>query len=214
MLAQVRIDGKKLKRFREEADLTQGQLAIKTGITQSHISLMERGKRPNVTLATVGQLAKALEKNIDELLVKGERPSIERKRTLQEIIYELENVTPILVPITAQPAAAGYGLEAAPEYLPFMPEPSDRRHKFIGVEIRGDCLVPRIRPGEYVIVDTDASPREGDVVLAVHDGEIIVKLLERRNDDTYLIALRKRPPLKVNEDTRILGIVRMVMRRP
>ncbi|MDA8186647.1 MAG: helix-turn-helix transcriptional regulator [Dehalococcoidales bacterium] len=66
---QLIIDPLKLRRFREARQLTQGQLAHKAGITQSHISQMESGKRPNATLATVGKLAAALGVSIDDLLI-------------------------------------------------------------------------------------------------------------------------------------------------
>lgn len=65
----VRVDGRKLKHFREAQHLTQGQLAIKSGVGQSHISRLEVGGRRNAHISTVVKLSSALEVPLEELLV-------------------------------------------------------------------------------------------------------------------------------------------------
>ena len=138
---------------------------------------------------------------------------------LRDIVREMEaydyahGITgPIWIQQTTDPTAAGVGLPVEGQVWPYGLQAGEQGHRFTAVEVRGTCLDPDIRSGEIIIVDLDASPRPGDTVLAVHDGESLVKYLERRNGELYLVALRERPPLKINEDTRILGVVRMVMR--
>ncbi len=63
-------------------------------------------------------------------------------------------------------------------------------------------------------MNLDASPKPGDIVLAVHDSETMLKILEQRDESLWLVALRDRPARKVDEDTRILGVVRMCIGRP
>lgn len=69
VLNGVIVDAKKLKGLREAAELTQGQLAVKAKVGQSHISRLEAGKRPNAHISTVGKLAVALGVRIDDLLL-------------------------------------------------------------------------------------------------------------------------------------------------
>ena len=50
-----------LRRFRDSANLTQEDLAARTGLTAQAIGLLERGKRRRPHRYTVGKLAEALE---------------------------------------------------------------------------------------------------------------------------------------------------------
>jgi len=80
-LVDVVVDGHKLRRLR--GDLTQGQLAAKSGVSQSHISRLEEGKKPNAKLSTVGKLARALGVPPSTLLAEGhELPIGPSKRRL------------------------------------------------------------------------------------------------------------------------------------
>jgi DNA-binding XRE family transcriptional regulator len=56
-----------LKAYRLREDLTQAQLAMKTGIAQSHISAMERGKRA-IGIKSAKTMAKALNCRWERLL--------------------------------------------------------------------------------------------------------------------------------------------------
>lgn len=66
--------GNKIKLARVERDLSQEQLAERSGVTRQTISAIETGKYcPSTLLAFV--LAKQLDKPIDELFfLKGEEP--------------------------------------------------------------------------------------------------------------------------------------------
>jgi transcriptional regulator with XRE-family HTH domain len=55
---QVRV-GANLRRFREERDLTQEQLAHAAGLATRHLQKIEAG-RVNVTLRTLGRLGSSL----------------------------------------------------------------------------------------------------------------------------------------------------------
>ncbi len=76
----VIVNGNRLKAWRESQQLTQGQLEVKAGISQAHISRLESGDRVNAKLSTVGKLAYALGLPVSELLVEpiaeGELPPI------------------------------------------------------------------------------------------------------------------------------------------
>jgi transcriptional regulator with XRE-family HTH domain len=65
--------GKNLKRLRQSADLTQTDLARKSGVDQSMISKIERGEFENLTLDTLRSLTKALGCSVVELLPEEDK---------------------------------------------------------------------------------------------------------------------------------------------
>lgn len=77
MTGEVTVNWRRLKQLREARELTQGQLAMKSGVGQSHISRLEAGKRPNAKIGTVGKLAAALGVSVDYLLVQPMSPKPE-----------------------------------------------------------------------------------------------------------------------------------------
>ena len=68
MADKPRVRGDRLQRLREGQNYTQGQVAMRSGVDRSLISRIERGVRPNVYVATVGALARALNTTTDYLL--------------------------------------------------------------------------------------------------------------------------------------------------
>jgi len=63
--------GENLRRLRRDQNLTQSQLASKTGIKNSHISTMEQGDSADPKLSTVYKLINALGCTANELLQDG-----------------------------------------------------------------------------------------------------------------------------------------------
>jgi transcriptional regulator with XRE-family HTH domain len=60
--------GPRVKRLRDRAGLTQGELAQKAGLDRSMISKIESGHRENVSRNTLVQLMEALGVTVDVLL--------------------------------------------------------------------------------------------------------------------------------------------------
>jgi transcriptional regulator with XRE-family HTH domain len=65
--------GRHVKDARQEARMTQGELAERAGLEQQYVSLIERGSQ-NVTIDTASRLAAALERELWTLL--GPDPSL------------------------------------------------------------------------------------------------------------------------------------------
>ncbi len=57
----------KLKERRKELGMTQGQLALKTGLAKGYISDLETGRRNNPSLAVMEKIAKALKCKIGDI---------------------------------------------------------------------------------------------------------------------------------------------------
>jgi len=213
--------GHRIRTLREQRGMSQLELARLVGVTRGYISQIETGIQQDVNAPLLRDIAGVLGVPASDLLAAAgyipspaEQPGVRRRRPAHEIMRELEESLPIMVPETAQPASAGPGVFAEAEYWPYSPAPEERRHQFIAVPVVGDCMEPRLHDGSRVIVDKDASPRPGDIVVAVHDGETLIKQLEQRNGELWLVAYRGRPPVKVNESTRIIGVVKMAMYKP
>lgn len=59
--------GRKVARFRKKADLSQEDLAVKSGLSQTTIGLLEVGKR-RVSLKTLQKIASALNAKVKDLV--------------------------------------------------------------------------------------------------------------------------------------------------
>ena len=57
-----------VKKRRREHDLTQAELAKKTGVTAAYISLIESGRRKSPSVDILKRLARSLDLSVAELL--------------------------------------------------------------------------------------------------------------------------------------------------
>lgn len=62
-----------LRQAREGRNLSQGQLAIKTGIQRQYISRLERGDIKNPSIKVAYKIATALNRNIDDIWIFDQR---------------------------------------------------------------------------------------------------------------------------------------------
>lgn len=70
-----------------------------------------------------------------------------------------------------------------------------------------------ILPGDAVVVDPNAPPRENQIVVALIDGESTLKRLVRVEDDYFLKAANPAyPELHPREGLTMQGVVRAVIR--
>lgn len=61
--------------LRGAADLTQGKLASKAGVSRDTVAKLETGERASAHASTVGKLARALGAEPEDLVARGERNS-------------------------------------------------------------------------------------------------------------------------------------------
>jgi len=72
--------GRRLKQYRELADLSQNELSKRSGVPRPTISNVESGEQEGLTLENARKLARALGISIDQLAGKGDEDS-EREPT-------------------------------------------------------------------------------------------------------------------------------------
>lgn len=219
-MASERIGGL-VRRLRARQGLTQGQLAEFAKVPRSWLSLVEGDQIRQPDRERLESMAVILKEPPATILAAaGYRTvplPIRERRPPYEIVRELEAAlreAPILVPETRGIVSLGAGAPGEAEMWPYWPRSGERGHEFIAVPVAGNCMEPRIREGERVIVDTTASPRPGDIVVAEREGENLVKMLEQRNGGLWLVGLREQPPIEVTQGVRIVGVVKMVSHRP
>lgn len=198
---------------------SQSRLGRESGIDQGTISRIESGESKSPSAATVARLAAALGATVDDL-ASALPPSMTKRPTADEIERQLTADTrlradAIWVPLVDNPASAGAGSPGDLGYLPVYPAYSERGDEWIAVPVQGTCLEPRLMHGHVAFVNRNAEPKAGDIVLIVHDGEAHFKIYEPR-DGYYamLSTLDGSDPLRSNETTRVLGVVREARYRP
>ena len=84
-----------------------------------------------------------------------------------------------------------------------------------GLQVEGDSMIGKhIAPGDVVIIEPRANPKNGDVVAALIDGETTLKTLVVRGSKTYLRAENPQyPDLTPADELVIQGVAITVLRK-
>lgn len=83
------------------------------------------------------------------------------------------------------------------------------------LKVSGDSMLETgIHPGDFVVIEKDKTPKEGDVVVAQLDEEFTLKYFRKQKGAVYLEAAnRKYPKLYPKENLTIFGTVVSVIRK-
>ena len=131
-----------------------------------------------------------------------------------------QNAMPLLLPLAGSNVVAGFP-SPADDYLEDYIDLnqlliSERQSTFL-VRVKGESMIDAgIRTGDLLIVDRSRNAVDGDVVIAILDGELTVKRLEKRGVRITLIPEnRKFPPITIREgqDFQVWGIVTHAIHR-
>jgi repressor LexA len=90
-----------------------------------------------------------------------------------------------------------------------------KRHRLFALKVTGDSMKGRnICDGDWVFVDADAPPNEGDVVVALIDGDNTLKTLAKKNKRIYLKSENPDyPDWFPMEEMIVQGVVKTLIRR-
>jgi transcriptional regulator with XRE-family HTH domain len=80
--------GDKIRQLREDASLTQGQLAAASSVSQGYLSQLENGEVKNPSAAVLLRVAQAIDIDPDELFEAAGYPTV---RTLRQIYKGYES---------------------------------------------------------------------------------------------------------------------------
>lgn len=172
------MNGKRLKRLREEKGLTQKDLAEKLLLTPKAISFYELGSREPSGDALI-RMAHILGTTTDYLLGNSNTKEADQKVGRGVRIPALGRVV------------AGIPIEAVEEILDYeeiTPELA-ASGEFFALKIRGHSMEPRMMEGDVVIVRRQDDVESGDVAIVLVNGnEATVKRVKKQEDGITLIA--------------------------
>lgn len=124
-----------------------------------------------------------------------------------------------MVNITAKAGVTGYAVDYIDEERPPIFFPRDwydsngyKPEKLIALRVTGVSMVPRLNPGDLIVVNTaQTQPKQGTAFLVSFEGEVVVKLLVRDDGQWWLTSdnqdQRRYPRVRCNGETEIIGEV-------
>jgi len=180
--------GLKIKQLRQERGWSQAQLALKSGLSRSHISLIELRKFSHPRTDVLMKLARVFNIPVEELYQAAGyevEAKIERRaETPEEILEKLRVAQPISVPVYGE-FHWGTVHDEPVEYV-YRAKIREAGKNLEGYVVRGDCMAPKIEPGDIVIVDRDRSPEPGNVVICITRGRIVVGRLKVVENEVWM----------------------------
>lgn len=200
----------RLKALMDAKQVSQYRLADLTGVPQPTIQRILSRETLNPKTSTVRKLAGGVGATVAELMGDG---SAAGSSTIKEAAAPYTDGSDAGIPVVgiAQLGNEGYWEEfqyPAGHGDGVVDFPSRDQHAY-ALEVRGDSMEPRIRRGEYVIVEPGRPTEPGDEVLVVtKDGRCMVKvLLYRRQGRIHLESVNKaHPSISLDEATEVAKI--------
>jgi len=93
--------GNRIKEVRKSKGITQKELAAKLGVTPQAVSQFERSDPDRFTIATLQNIATALECKVDDLISKGSSPEIGYYFESEKIGKNSSKITKIVIDLSA-----------------------------------------------------------------------------------------------------------------
>lgn len=174
--------------LRKELGMNQTEIASALGVSKSSVAMWETGKRlPSPELYE--QIADYF--NVDMDYIYG-RTSCRRK-----IAYDVSGneyissaSSAVTIPVLGR-VAAGIPLTAS-EYIvdtEEIPAAMAADGEYFGLMIKGDSMEPKISNGDVVIVRKQEDADDGDIVIALVNGDdAVCKRLKKYNDGISLLS--------------------------
>lgn len=127
--------------------------------------------------------------------------------------------TSVTLPLFRSPVSAGFPSFADDEVKTkidlnqqLIPHPAAT---FLLRAVGESMLAAGIFPGDLLLVDRSLAAKVGDIVVACHQGEFLVKRLEKKQEQLVLVAENPNftfSPLALDENTELWGVVAAVIR--
>ena len=193
-----------MRQLRRERGLSQGKLAVLSGIDRAYITRVERGTGPrSPTLKTIKKLAKGLKVPVEIFL----RDSEAQYPAPVDLLRDIEVSIKAYIPVYAE-VSAGEGIEPIDYVACTRSKAASESLK--AYRVKGLCLEPDIKDGDTVIVDTALEPQNGDLVICIINNEASVKRFRETDSGKYLETNHNRIQ---PENVHIHGVVIEVNRK-
>lgn len=165
----------RIKSTRESLKLTKRELAKRIGVHESSINKYEKGL-VDIPLSKITELARVL--NVTESYLMGWEDD------------DKETPQAIKIPVLGT-VAAGIPISAVEDILDYeeIPLTWQNQGEFFGLRIKGDSMKPDINNGDTVIVRQQSTANNGDVVIALVNGDdATCKKFEKLDNGIMLIS--------------------------
>ena len=162
-LSLSKLFGLALREVRMNRGMSQEELAHKSELDRTYISMLERGIK-NPTIQTVFQISKALDISADFLISQIQKPI--SKLTFKKVETKQTNIEMPLFGTAVscgKPVGNDYHVEKVLS-LESLAIKSPKETFF--VRALGESMMPTIRDGDYLIVDKGLQPKNGQIILA------------------------------------------------
>jgi len=200
--------GSYLKELRLKSNLTTKQVEVKTGISNSYISLIERNKRkPSAEI--LHKLAIAYKVKTEDLLrFIGYLPPIQNKVNLNQIpIYNIVS--------TEKPFFVSENIEG---YSPLPPDLETYSTKdFFAIRVKDKSMTSKIiKESDILILKKQSDVENGNIALISLNNKITIKRITKQN--SYIIlqsANLEHSPLLIKEtdNFKIIGKIEWVIHK-
>ncbi len=197
-----------LKELRIKNNFTIMQVEVKTGISNSYISLIERNKR-KPSMEILHKLAKTYKVKTEDLLrFMGYLPPIQNKINFNQIpIY---NIVP-----KEKPSFVSENME---EYSPVPPGlESSTTKDYIAIRVKNKSMTcKRIEMDDILIIRKQSEVENGIIALVSLNNELVIKRIIKQNKHIILHSTNSDySPILVKEsdDFKIIGKVEWVMHK-
>lgn len=167
--------GKEIRRRRGALKMTQEDLALAAGTDSGNISRIERDLQ-GVSQGLLERIASTLNCEIADLYQTGEALST---------VHNLMPRNPVPVVGSVQGGDNGYlvSLDYPAGHGDGYLRHASKDSEAYAVKVRGDSMAPRIRSGEFIVVEPNTEVTPGDDVVAIFsNGKRMVKTLLYRRD--------------------------------
>lgn len=172
----------RLKQLRNEKKINQRELANFLKVAPSTISMYESGQRePNFEV--LESLADFFNVDLNYLLGKSDK-------TTKLMLENEQKPQGLQIPVLGT-VAAGIPISAVEDILDYeeVPQSWENQGEFFGLRIKGNSMKPDINNGDTVIVRQQSTANNGDVVIALVNGdEATCKKFEKLDNGIMLIS--------------------------
>lgn len=184
--------GNLVNSYRLEHDLPMQEFADRCGLSKSYISMLEKNVNPRnnkpiiPTIETYNKIAHGMNLDLDSLLKMLDSTEPVDVSKIETVQIESGYIIPVLGRV-----AAGIPMTAA-EYIIDTEEISKAMAndgEYFGLQVKGDSMEPKISNGDVVIVRKQSDADDGDLVIALVNGDdAVVKRLKKYKDGIALIS--------------------------
>lgn len=198
----------RLKAARKHAGISQEELALRIGVSQSLITKIERGLQGTTTLTV--KIALACGVSV-VWLDDGTGEMLENKLMQEYTNYETVKTGKLInqVPLISWVEAGNFN-ECVEDLRDCEMISTDAKTtlRTFALRIFGDSMQPLFQPGMILIVEPTLVAISGDYVIAKNgNDEATFKQLIQDGSDWYLKPLNDRYPLKSANNIDIVGVV-------